>query len=181
MLQIKIPINPEGWDEEKEEFVPPKEQVLSLEHSLVSISKWESKWKKSFFSTKNKTTEEVLDYIRCMTVTSNVDPDVYNHLTTQNIKAVDAYIGDPMTATVFYDDRNVPVNRETITAELLYYWMIAAGIPFECQKWHVNRLITLIRVCQIKSQPQKKMNKQEIMRRNAALNAQRRRKLNSKG
>ena len=181
MLQILVPISPEGWDEAKQEFVEPKTQTLQLEHSLISLSKWESKWKKPFFSKKEMTDEETLDYIKCMTLTKNVDSDVYNHLTRENLKAVMDYIGDPMTATTFGKDDKGPMNREVITSELIYYWMIASNIPSEYEKWHLNRLITLIRVCSIKNTPPKKRSKRDIMSRNAALNASRRQQMNSRG
>ena len=181
MLTITVHISPEGWDETKQEFIEPKSQILQLEHSLISLSKWESKWQKPFYSKKEMTDEEALDYIKCMTLNKTVDPDVYNHLTRENIDDVMKYIGNPMTATTFRKDDKSQNNREIITSELIYYWMIASNIPFECQKWHLNRLITLIRVCSIKNSPPKKMNKREIMSRNAALNAARRKQLNSKG
>lgn len=181
MLTITVPIGPERWDEEKQEFVEPKSQTLQLEHSLVSLSKWESKWQKPFYSKKDMSNEEILDYIKCMTLTKNVDPDVYNHLTQENIKTILDYIGNPMTATTFGKETNVSNNREVITSELIYYWMIASNIPFECQKWHLNRLITLIRVCSIKNAPPKKRSKRDIMSRNAALNAARRKQFNSNG
>lgn len=182
MLQIDIPISPEGWDEEKQEFVEPKYKSLQLEHSLVSLSKWESKWHKSFLSHSDKTEEETLDYIKCMTVTTNVDPDVYNHITREQIQKINEYITDPMTATCFSEkEQKGKLNNDVITSELVYYWMIALNIPFECQKWHLNRLITLIRVCNIKNQPPKKMSKNAVRSRNAALNAARRQRLNSKG
>lgn len=181
MLTITVPISPEGWDEDKQEFVQPKSQILQLEHSLISLSKWESKWQKPFYSKKEMTDEEALDYIKCMTLNKNVDPDIYNHLTRENIDDVMKYIGNPMTATTFGKDDKSNNSREVITSELIYYWMIASNIPFECQKWHLNRLITLIRVCSIKNTPPKKMSKREIMSRNAALNAARRKQLNSKG
>ena len=181
MLTINIPISPEGWDEEKQEFVEPKSQTLQLEHSLVSLSKWESKWQKPFYSNKEMSEEETLDYIKFMTLTKNVDPDVYTHITRDNIKEIMDYIGNPMTATTFYKEDKVSNNREVITSELIYYWMIASNIPFECQKWHLNRLITLIRVCSIKNTPPKKRSKRDIMSRNAALNASRRRQLNTNG
>ena len=181
MLTITVPISPEGWDETKQEFVEPKSQILQLEHSLISLSKWESKWQKPFYSKKEMTDEEALDYIKCMTLNKTVDPDVYNHLTRENIDDVMKYIGNPMTATTFRKDDKRQINREIITSELIYYWMIASNIPFECQKWHLNRLITLIRICSIKNSPPKKMNKREIMSRNTALNAARRKQMNTKG
>ena len=128
------------------------------------------------------TDEETLDYIKCMTLTKNVKPDVYNHITRENMNDVVNYISDPMTATTFYKDEKGANNRETVTSELIYYWMIASNIPFDpCQKWHLNRLITLIRVCGIKNTPPKKRSRREIMSRNAALNAARRQQMNSKG
>lgn len=180
MLQITIPAS-ESWDEKKEEFVTTaKEQTLQLEHSLVSLSKWESKWCKAFLTKDKKTLEETIDYIRCMTITQNVNPEVYNRLTISNIEEINRYIEAPMTATVFYNNPHGG-RKQTITSELIYYWMISFGIPMECQKWHLNRLITLIRVCDIKSTPPKKMNKRDIMSQYASLNAARRNKMNSKG
>lgn len=181
MLTIKVPITQEGWDEEKQEFVESKYQTLQMEHSLVSLSKWESKWHTPFYAKKERTAEEMLDYIKCMTLTKNVDPDVYDHLTMENVNDVKNYIDDPMTATTFSNEDKKTGNGETVTSELIYYWMIASNIPFECQKWHLNRLITLIRVCSIKSTPPKKRSKREIMSRNAALNAARRKQMNTKG
>ena len=181
MLQIIIPLTKEGWDEVNEEFVEPIYKTLCLEHSLVSLSKWESKWHKPFLSKVEKSYEEIIDYIKCMTVTKNVDPEVYNHITSENMKQIDEYIEDPMTATTFSDDVSGKRNREIITSEIIYYWMITLGIPFECQKWHLNRLLALIRVCNINNSPKKKMSASSIMARNAELNAARRKALNSKG
>ena len=181
MLEITIPAT-ELWDEINEEFITTKEQTLRLEHSLVSLSKWESKWCKPFLSKTNKTDEEMLDYVRCMTLTQNVPDEVYRCLTDDNIRKIYEYIDAPMTATWFNDDKTKGTSRgEQTTSELIYYWMIALNIPFECQKWHLNRLLTLIRVCNIKNQPPKKMSKRDIMSRNAALNAARRNKLHTKG
>lgn len=184
MLYIVVPITPEGYDEVKGEFVEPKVQTLQLEHSLVSLSKWESKWGKPFLSKIDKTDEETLDYIKCMTLTQNVNPDVYNHLTLDNVREIQEYINAPMTATSFNERAVGPgmSNGELITAELIYYWMISLQIPFDpCQKWHINKLLTLIRVCNIKNQPPKKMSRREITSRNADLNAARRKRLNTKG
>ena len=187
MLYITVPAVPdmEMWDERSEMFIKVpgiKEQTLQLEHSLVSLSKWESKWCKSFLSKEDKSAEETLDYVKCMTITQNVNPEVYNHLTQDNIKQVNDYISAPMTATYFSDDRSSKAGREVVTAELIYYWMIALQIPFDpCQKWHLNRLLTLIRVCNIKNSPPKKMSKRDIMSRNARLNAARKQQLNTRG
>ena len=178
MLLLTIPPI-EMFNEKTSEFVYSKETKISLEHSLVSLSKWESRWNKPFLSKNNKTLEETIDYIRCMTITQNVDPEVYFRLTDENINTINKYIESPMTATTFSD--NGHSSREIITSELIYYWMISLNIPMECQKWHLNRLLTLIRVCNIKNAPAKKMSRREIMSRNAALNAARRKKLNSTG
>lgn len=180
MLKITIPEN-ELYDEKNNEFVYVKAQEIQLEHSLLSISKWESKWHKSFLSTKNKTTEEVIDYVRCMTITQNVDKRIYYSLSAENITKINNYIDDPMTATTINGSIGNKPSREIITSELIYYWMIAYNVPVEFEKWHINRLLTLIRVCSIKNAPQKKMSKSEIMNRNAALNEARRKALNSKG
>lgn len=180
MLTLTIPAK-EFWDESKSEFVYTKEQTLHLEHSLVSLSKWESKWNKAFLSNRDKTDEEILDYIKCMTLTPNVSPDTYRYLTRSNFIEINDYIAAPMTATVFSDEKTPKASREIVTAELIYYWMIALNIPFECQHWHLNRLLTLIKVCNIKNAPPKKRSKREIMSRNAALNAARRKQLNTSG
>ena len=180
MLTSTIP-ECELWDEERAEFVSVKEQTLQLEHSLVSLSKWESKWKKPFLTKEDKTPEETIDYIRCMTLTPNVKPEVYKCLTHDNITKINNYISDPMTATTINMHGLSKGGKEIVTSELVYYWMVALNIPFECQKWHLNRLITLIQVCNVKNTPPKKMSKRDIMSRNAALNAARRKKYNSKG
>lgn len=180
MLRITIP-ETEIYNEKTNEFIPIKEQTLQLEHSLVSLSKWESKWCKPFISTKDKTDEETIDYVRCMTMTQNVNPNVYLGLSSENIKQVNDYIAAPMTATTIHDRSPGRVNKETITSEILYYRMLEFGIPFECQKWHLNRLITLIKVCDIKNGPQQKMPMSEVMRQQAAINAANRKRFNSKG
>ena len=181
MLRLTIPLTEEKWDEDKQEFIEPKVQILQLEHSLVSLSKWESKWNKPFLSAKDMTDEETIDYIKCMTLTPNVSDDIYNHLNQQHIDQVRHYILAPMTATVFSKESNSKGGKEIVTSELIYYWMVALNIPFECQKWHLNRLITLIKVCNIKNNPPKKRSKREIMSRNAALNAARKKQLNTRG
>lgn len=179
MLELTI-TSRECWDAQKEEFIAPKMQTLKLEHSLVSVSKWEAKWCKPFLSLDNKTTEETLDYIRCMTLTQNVNEDVYNSLSDENIEEVRVYIEAPMTATIISNTKKA-TSREIITSEVIYFWMINYNIPSDYQKWHLNRLLTLINVCNIKNQPAKKMSKKEILSRNASLNAARRQALNTKG
>lgn len=182
MLTIVIPAI-DAWDEADEEFVELEPSVtLHLEHSLLSLSEWESKWCKPFLSSKEKTDEESLDYIKCMTINKDVSPDVYDRLSPENIEEIYKYIYAPMTATTFREDNSRKTGaKETITSELVYYWMVALQIPFECQKWHLNRLITLIRVCEVKNQPAKKMSKSDIMRNNAAINAANRQRFKSKG
>ena len=178
MLEIVVP-GREFFDEDKNEFVITKSTKLTLEHSLISLSKWESKWEKPFLSS-DKSVPETIDYIRCMTLTQNVDPLVYNALNNENVQDVVKYIEAPMTATKVKAQKHAR-NSETVTAELIYYWMIALNIPFECQKWHLNKLLTLIEVCSVKNQPQKKMSRSEILRSNRELNAARRAKYKTKG
>lgn len=179
MLQITVP-GLEYYDEEKNEFIYYDEQKLELEHSLVSISKWESKWCKPFLTSNEKTALEVLDYVRCMTVNNDFPMEAYSRLTEDNLKAINEYIGSPMTATTFANDRNTN-SREIVTSEVIYYWLIAFNIPFECQYWHLNRLLTLVKVCNVKNNPPKKMSKQEILSRNRALNEARKREMNTRG
>lgn len=181
MLYITIPAR-QLWNEQTGEFVYISEQTLQLEHSLVSLSKWESKWHKSFLSDKvEKTDEEIMDYIKCMTITQNVNPLVYMCLTRDNIEKINAYISNPMTATTFRDEKEKK-NKEVVTAELIYYWMLSLNIPFECQKWHINRLLTLIRVCNIKNTPPGKgKSKRELTSQYAAMNAARRKAHNTRG
>lgn len=180
MLHLTIPER-ELWNESTNMFEYSKEQKLQLEHSLVSVSKWEAKWHKSFLSTDDKSDEEMFDYIQCMTITQNIDPRTYRWLSSDNLDEITYYIENPMTATTFSDRGPKKRNREIITSELLYYWMILYQIPMECQKWHLNRLITLIRVCSIKNDPPTKQSAREVMSRQAELNAARRKKLNSRG
>lgn len=184
MLQIDVPER-EYFDDSKQEFIACKKQTLFLEHSLISISKWESKWKKPFLETKEKTLEETIDYIRCMTLNTNVDPGTYFGLTRDIFEKVGQYINDTMTATWFNNKQPgsaKPGSKgQTVTSELIYYWMIAYEIPFECQKWHLNRLLTLIRVCEIKNQPSKKMKRKDILSSNWALNESRKRAMGTKG
>lgn len=180
MLRITIPAT-EQWDESKEEFINTKEQTLQLEHSLVSLSKWESKWCKAFLTKEAKTNEETLDYIRCMTLTPDVPPITYRCLSQENVEQINKYIEAPMTATFISENNNTRGGRETVTAELIYYWMIALNIPFECQHWHLNRLLTLVKVCNVKNTPPKKRSRREILSRNRALNEARRQQMNTTG
>ncbi len=180
---LKLTFKPiEKYDELTNTFQYSDKCVITLEHSLVSLSKWESKWHKPFLTKDEKTLEETIDYIKCMTVTKNVDEDVYSRLTNEHLQAVRDYIENPMTATTFSNlQEGRKINREIITSEIIYYWMTVFNIPFECEKWHLNRLLTLINVCNIKNSPPKKMGKKEIYQRNKALNMARRRSLNTGG
>lgn len=181
MLYITVP-STRLWNEATEEFAFVPETSLQLEHSLVSLSKWESKWCKPFLSDKTeKTDEQILDYIRCMTLTQNVNPLVYRCLSAENIRQINEYIAAPMTATTFSEDKSKN-SKEIVTSELIYYWMIALQIPFECQKWHINRLLTLIRVCNIKNAPPGKgKSKRELTSQYAAMNAARRKAHKTRG
>lgn len=181
MLTIIVPES-ESYNEATNEFIYTKETVLRLEHSLVSISKWESKWKVPFLGKDQKTREQTIDYVKCMTTTQNVPDDLYLSLSSENWKEIGEYIEDSKTATWFSDKTNRP-SSEIVTSELIYYWMTAYNIPFECQKWHLNRLLTLIKICSLKNQSNgaKKMTRSAIMKQNSALNKARRARSGSKG
>ncbi len=191
MLEITIPKQHYDnlFDEVKEEFLPPvdiKETKIQLEHSLISLKKWEQKWHKPFLKDDNKTSEELLDYICCMTLSHGVDPEIYNWIPKNVIDQIVDYIKDPMTATSFTENTYLvgaqKSSREGITAEIIYYWMITLSIPVEFQKWHLNQLLTLIKVVSVKnSKSTKKMSPQMAARERAALNEARKRKYNSKG
>lgn len=180
MLRLTLPAV-EMWDEQKQEFIYAKEQTLQLEHSLVSLSKWESKWHKPFLHTPSMSYEETLDYVRCMTLTQNVLPETYSRITESHIEQIREYIGNPMTATTFKEERGSKRNRDIITAEIIYYWMVAMQIPSDYQKWHLNRLLTLIRVCSIKNSKPKKQNTRETISQYAALNEANKKRFNTKG
>ena len=189
MLRIRIPDQPQEqlWHETNEQFVyrpGVKGCELCLEHSLLSVSKWEALWCKPFLDNKDRTVEETLSYIECMTVTpSNVDPEVYKRIPQSEYDRVNEYINNPSTATTIGGQKGGGRSAELVTSELIYYWMTACNIPFECQKWHLNRLLTLIRICEIKNDPkgQKKMTSNEIRKDYDRINEQRRRAMHSKG
>ena len=184
-LVITIP-EQELYDSSTETFIYTKPQTITLEHSLLAIAKWESKWKKPFFGPISKTTEESLDYIRCMTITKNVDPNTYYYLPRNTVEEINTYMDDPMTATTFSDEKEKKhgkgkLGKKIVTAEEIYYMMTALNIPFECEKWHFNRLQTLIRVCSIKNAPPKKMSKRDVLNKYKSLNDARRKALNTTG
>jgi hypothetical protein len=180
VLQITI-VPPKLFNEETYEIIEIKPRQLTLEHSLVSISKWESKYKKPFLTPEAKTVDETLYYIQCMTTTQNVDPIIYQFINSEQIQKVQDYIQDNKTATWFSENNTRKRNSEQITSELIYYWMVAFGIPMECQRWHLSRLLTLIRVCEEKNKPSKKRSTRDIMSRNASLNAARKKQWGTKG
>lgn len=179
MLTITIP-SYELFNDVTQEFISENERVIQLEHSLLSISEWESRWNKPFLSNMEKTSNEIIDYVRCMTLTEGVPETAYLYIDNEQYKLINDYIAAPMTATTISEPPG-KVSREIMTSELLYYYMIAANIPFECERWHLNRLLTLIRICSIKSQPEKKRPMNEVMKSNAALNAARKKQFNTKG
>ena len=181
MLKIVIP-EKEFFDETNEQFVTKGPWEVTLEHSLISISKWESKWHKPFLDEKHeKTDEEFIDYVRCMSLT-NMPDDVFNNISNVNRIEIMKYIQDSMTATWFAKENAPPPSNKVITSEVIYSWMIQNDIPFDpCQKWHLNRLLTLIRVCSLEQMPAKKMSPMSILSQNASLNKMRRAALHSKG
>lgn len=172
---------PEKWDEAKEEFVYGDPFSLRLEHSLVSISKWESTWKKPFLTDTPRTNLEALDYVRCMTLNEDVDPIWYTRLSDENLSDIKQYIEDEMTATTVTLHHEKGGYKPVITSEVIYYLMLSYNIPFECQHWHLNRLLTLIKVCQAKNSPKKKLSERELLERNRAMNEARLKQFNAKG
>lgn len=183
MLQIQVPAR-EYFDPNTSEFIEIKGLTLVMEHSLISISKWEEKWHKPYLSKTPKTREETLDYLRCMTIhPTNVDPIIYRSLTSENLEAINKYIEDPMTATTIREmDKERSGKNRIVTAEVIYSWMISLNIDKEYEKWHINKLITLIRVCSIENNPNpKKMSRSAIARQNRSINKARRAKYGTRG
>ena len=179
MLKITVP-DREFYDETNNEFFIKKGATFYIEHSLISISKWESTWEMPFLSHKEKTKAQLTDYVRCMTLTQNIPDYIYDMLTQDNFRDINKYINSKKTATTIKTSDHKK-NNQIITSELIYYFMVALNIPFECQKWHLNRLLTLIQVCNEKNKPSKKMNRRDLNRRNSATNAARRARSGSRG
>ena len=179
MLKIIVP-ETELFDQRSSEFINFKSQTIMMEHSLVSISKWESKWKVPYLYNSQKTIDQKVDYMRCMTITQNVNPLIYRFLTKDIYEKIDSYINDPMTASKLPEEKPVGP-APMITSESIYYWMIILNIPVEFEKWHINRLLALIKYCEWKQREPKKMSKNELYARNRALNEERKRKYNTRG
>lgn len=183
MLTITVPAA-EFFDESRGdggEFVTFPEVTLELEHSLVALSKWESKFEKPFLGNDSQTPEETIGYVKAMVVTPNVPPDVFDRLTVDNLKAINEYLALRMTATTIREMPGTPASREIITSELIYYWMGAFQIDIECENWHLNRLFTLIKIYSAKNSPAKKMSKAEAIAQHRAINEQNRKLLNTRG
>lgn len=188
MLELVIPKQHyEFFDETSGEFLPPidiKETKIQVEHSLISLKKWEQTWHKPFLDRNEKTYEELSDYIRCMTLNKGIDPNVYHWIPKEEIEKVIKYIEDPMTATWFKDNTLIGAQknkRDVITAEIIYYWMISLNVPVEFERWHLNQLLTLIKVINIKNEKPKPVNREEAAKERAELNKRRRAEFNSRG
>lgn len=186
MLIVNIPYNEYEFLDKDNNFIHIKipQTEIKMEHSLISIKKWEQKWHKPFLTEKKKTEEEMIDYVRCMTISSNIPDEIYFFIPNNVMEKIISYIEDPMTATWFSDNSLIGAQKtsnETITAEIIYYWMISLSIPVEFEKWHVNQLLTLIKVISIKNGGSKKKDPKIAAQQRAALNAARRAKYKSKG
>ena len=182
MLRVTI-LGEELFNDETNEFSTIGDVILEFEHSLLSLSKWESIYKKPFLATVEKSPEEIADYFRCMILTPNVSEDVLNTLTQANINEINEYIGSTESATTFWEPKESKTKgrAEIVTSELVYYWMVSFNIPFECETWHLNRLFSLLRICTIKNSKEKKMSRSEIAARNRSLNEQRKAQLGTTG
>ena len=180
MLTLSLTIA-EGYDERTKTFVPLEEVTLNLEHSLAALSKWESHYKKPFLSKVQKTPDEILFYIHCMIISPEDFSGDLNRLTQADIDRIQEHIDDPTTATTFTSREVKKPSFEIITSEIIYYWMVSLNIPFECQHWHLNRLLALIRVCNEKNRTPKKMGKHERIQQQRSLNMKRRSALRSRG
>lgn len=179
MLKLIVTLA-EEFDETDHRFLPAETHELHLEHSLVSVSKWESKWEIPFLGSNEKTNEQMLWYIQAMS-SAEIPPEVFSKISPGNISDIQSYISAKMTATWFREEKAAAMSRETVTAELIYYWMIGLGIPFECQHWHLNKLLTLIRVCNEKNKPPKKRSRADIAAERRALNEKRLKEMQTKG
>lgn len=180
MLEIRVPLA-ETWDDKQELFVVSKSFDLELEHSLASLSKWEQFFEKPFLGSEDKTPEETLVYITMMVLNPKVPPEIFSRLSEENVKDIDRYINAKMTATWFREERNQPKSREIITAEVIYHWMIHHNVWLEAEHWHINKLLTLIRVCTQKSQTPKKQNRRDMIAERQRINEERMAKYGTSG
>lgn len=181
MLTLQVLMSDELYDEKTHTFIEPEVFSLELEHSLASLSKWESREEIPFLGKEEKTSKQILDYVRDMIVTPDAPSAVFDKLSPKNLSDINDYINAKMSATWINELEPSRSNQQIITAEVIYFWMISLQIPFECQHWHLNRLITLVRVCNEKNKPQKKMNRQAALERQRQLNASRRSKHGTRG
>jgi hypothetical protein len=180
MLTLTLPAV-ESFDEVKNEFVYSEETIIELEHSLFSLSKWEQKFEKPFLGNEAKTTEETIGYIKAMTVTPNVPPEVYQRITNSQFQEINDYIEAKMSATWFNERPNPKHSREIVTAEIIYYWMNELKIPLEFEHRHLSHLFTMIKVANQKNSPEKKMNKRDMVAERNRINAERKAKMNTTG
>jgi hypothetical protein len=179
MLRITVTMS-ESFDEEKQEFLSETFD-LELEHSLVSVSKWESIWEKPFLVQEDKTPEEVFSYIECMILNPDPPPEIVYKLSERDLKVVHDHIASKATATWFNEQKVAGRSSETFTSELIYFWMSSFAIPFEAENWHLSRLLTLIRIHNVKNQKPKKMNRNEMAAQRRAENERRKKALGTTG
>lgn len=180
MLRIRIE-GEEFFDEVDNTFSTVGDIVLDLEHSLISLSKWEAEFQKPFLGPGEKTTDEIMEYVHAMIMTQDVPGNIMKRFSADHLTKVNEYIESNQSATTFGQMPKTPGRSEIITSELIYYWMVAFNIPFECEQWHLNRLFALIRICNVKQSKPKKMSRNEIAARNRELNAQRKAQLGTTG
>lgn len=171
----------EYYDSEKNEFVYEEGGKVRFEYSLKMLYEWEGKWKKAFLKgNKNLTTEEAVDFYIMMAL----DPIDKKFMTGEAMETLSKYVNDPQTATTFADGQNgntSPSKGKIFTSEELYAMMITSNVPLDFENRNLNRLITILRVISVQNTPPKKMSKNDIYRQNAALNAERKARLNTKG
>ena len=180
MLEI-ITKEDEFYQPNINKFIQIPSCTLTLEHSLISLAKWESRWQIPYFDNNKKTTAQDLDYIRCMVIGNVKNEHVFETLSVEDIIRIKEYIASPMTATTFQKKSRGNSRKEIMTAEVIYAHMFAHNIPIECQKWHLNRLLTLLRVCDLQNAPKEKMSKKQTALWNAQQNEARRAKYNTRG